>query len=105
MAAAVRNMKALRLELEALQARRPERGGAPLGPAAAEDVVGGTEARSAEAPASAEDVVGGTEAKLAEAPVAAGGPPEPAPPARPAVLATLGTLALMAWEVIRHQLE
>jgi hypothetical protein len=104
MAAAVRNMKALRLELEALQAR-PERGAAPAVPAAAEEVPGGTEAKSADAPRAAEEVSGGTEAKSAGAPETAGGPPEPAPPARPAVWATMGTLALMAWEVIRHQLE
>jgi hypothetical protein len=104
MAAAVRNMKALRLELEALQAR-PERGGEPAVPAAAEEVPEGTEARSAQAPVPAEKVVGGTEAKSAQAPQAAGGPPEPAPPARLAVLASLGALALGTWEVVRHLLE
>jgi hypothetical protein len=104
MAAAVRNMKALRLELEALQAR-PERGGEHAVPAAAEEGPGETEARSADAHRAAEEVPGGTEAKSAGDPETAGGAPEPAPPARPAVVATLGALALGAWVVVRHLLE
>jgi hypothetical protein len=102
MAAAVRNMKALRLELEALQEQRPERGEEPAAPEEAEEVPGGTEARSAQDPQAAEKVPGGTEAKSAQA---AGGSLEPAPPARLAVLASLGALALGTWEVVRHLLE
>ncbi len=86
-AAAIRNLKALRVEIEHLQALRRERGDAPEAPEAAEDVVGGTEANAA---------------KASEEP---GGSPGPVPPARPAVLATLGVLALGAWQVVRHWLE
>jgi hypothetical protein len=98
-------MKALRLELEALQEQRPERGEEPGVPKAAEEVPGGTEAKSAGAPQAAEEVSGGTEAKSAGAPEEAGGSPEPASSARPAVLATVGALALGTWEVVRHLLE
>jgi hypothetical protein len=87
MSAAVRHMKALRIELEALQARRRERDDQP------------------EVPEAVQDVPGKSEPNAAEAPEPAGGSPEPAPPVRPEVLATLGALALGAWEVIRHQLE
>jgi hypothetical protein len=87
MASAVRTMKALRIELEALQERRRERGGEP------------------EVPEPAEEVPGKSEAKSAQAPEPAGGSPEPAPPAQPAVLTTLGEVALGTWEVVRHRLE
>jgi hypothetical protein len=87
MATALRNMKALRVELEALQERRRERGGEPEDPEAAEDVPGKSEAKSAADPEPA------------------GGSPEPASPARPAVLATVAAPATGTWEVVRHRLE
>jgi hypothetical protein len=87
MAAAVRHMKALRIELEAMQAQRRERGGEPAAPEAAQDVPGESEPNAAAAPKPA------------------GGSPEPVLPAPPAVLATVGTLALVAWEVVRRLLE
>jgi hypothetical protein len=87
MASAVRTMKALRIELEALQERRRERGGAP------------------EVPAPAEDVPGKSEAKSAADPEPAGGSPEASQPARPNILASLATPALGTWEAVRHRLE
>jgi hypothetical protein len=93
MAAAVRNMKALRLELEALQARRPERGEEPETPGPGPE------------PKPAENVVEGTEPNTPKAQEEAGGSPQAAQPARPAVLATPGIVTMGTWEVVRHLFE
>jgi hypothetical protein len=89
LAASIRNLKALRVEIEALQAKRLEQG----------------DDDEPEAPEPAENRAGKSEPNAADAPEPAGGSPEPAPSVRPEVLATLGALALGAWEVLRHQLE
>jgi hypothetical protein len=86
-AAAIRNMKALRIELEALQALRRERGEEP------------------EAPEPAENVGEGTEPNAPQAQEEAGGSPEASQPARPAVPTTPGIHTMGTWEVVCHRLE